>query len=222
MATDGSQVKRSLPTAIRLSMTRITTPCVDDPLKYPGVLEADIRDLVLSLHGTHGIRCLASCHGHRWSFFRGTREPYVYFNSDPRVAEMLHLVLASAHLAGLLTRRWEIARGLMHPKYGLSFVLAPGESQRATGSRRRNVADIRQLTVLVQQALENGLEELRESPPRESKSYDDQRKSAESLVASFVQGVRIRATRTRRIRGNRVANWCSTVFAWTQRHLSLM
>lgn len=120
---------------------RVTTTCVQDPILCQEVLEPGIRDLVLGLHGRSSIRCIASCHGHGWFLGRGLqREPYLYFHSDPQLAEWLAALVEVLPLS----RQWHIT-GTMHPEHGLCFLLSPLEQEPILGAGTKNRTDLAML-----------------------------------------------------------------------------
>lgn len=196
---------------------RIRTVCVEDPSAQPEALEYEVQELVLALHGRHGTKCLASCAGHPWALWRLSPEPYVYFNSSASIAELLHAVFEQARADGLLSRAWGI-RGLMHPDYGLSFLIAPTESRPAFGARRNNVADLKCLALLVKQTLDKAVKERRKFPPPDPNAYGDHRQNAEALIAPLIERIRVPAFRARRSGLHAAAEQRFAFFARLKRH----
>ena len=158
------------------SPKRIKTRCFSDPHKNSHLIETDVRDLVLGLHGKVSIQCLASCHGHGW--WRGLkREPYLYFHASAEVAEWIAAVIETIPLS----RQWKIT-GAIHPELGLCFVMEPLEQSPFFGGHTNDKNDLHIMAYL--------LPDLVGFPPQQDKNtYNDKKKTAKELVPEFVEKI---------------------------------
>lgn len=173
-----------------LEFQRIRTICVQNPFLQPYVLESGIKDLVFNLHGRYSIVCLASCHGH-WGV-RGLRsEPYLYFHSEPPVAEWLEAFVCVLEDIHVLSRKWHVT-GIMHPEHGLSFRLAPMDTSPLIGGLTKDRRDIAVLAVVLDKALKR----VSEIPPDHQSDYRQKKQYAKSLIPLLVEGVPFPTLRT--------------------------
>lgn len=175
-----------------LGFQRIRTICVKNPSLHSSVLESGVKDLVFNLHGRYSILCLASCHGH-WGV-RGFRsEPYLYFYSEPPVAEWVEAFVCVLGDIHVLSRKWHVT-GLMHPEHGLSFRLAPMDTSPIIGGLTKDRGDLAVLAVV----LEKALERVSEIPPDHQSDYRQKKQYAERLILLLVVGVPFPTLRTGR------------------------
>ncbi len=191
---------------------RVRTPCVENPVLRSQVLEAGVKDLVLNVHGHYSIHCLASCQGHgrvRWL----RREPYLYFHSEPQVAEWVDAFVWALGDRRFLSRRWHVT-GIMHPDLGLSFLLTPLELGPRVGGLNKDRRDLGILAVILDKALER----VTEMPPGNQSDYRQKKQYAENLIPVLVEGVRIPAPRTWRVFVDTCAQRGSAFFARFRGH----
>lgn len=159
---------------------RIRTICVSDPTAQPEVIESGVKDLVFALHGRWSIRCLASCHGHgqtRWLH----RDPYLYFHSDPSIAEWAHLIVLALGDRNTLSRRWHVT-GVMHPKFGLCFRLFPMETGPLLDNTRQDRLDL----ALLAKILPKAMEVVTQIPLNVKTDYYHKQRHAERIVLDLV------------------------------------
>ncbi|WP_155270516.1 hypothetical protein [Acidithiobacillus thiooxidans] len=181
------------------SRKRITTLCFSDPHKNSHLIETDVRNLVLGLHGKASIQCLASCHGHGWWRWL-KREPYLYFHASAEVVEWIAAVIEVIPLS----RQWKVT-GAIHPELGLCFALDPLEQSPFLGGHASDKNDLHIMACL--------LPDLVCFPQQNQNTYNDKKKAAQDLVPAFIERVGMLALRAPVSGTHRIAQRITALFA---------